>query len=207
MGRSMVFAVLVLAAGSAPAAGQAEEAAGAEELAEVYVPADARFPPGLIDWAERYANPVLEVEPAAFGTVAFERRSFERSVASIVLVAVSALGVYVGMRSGLRGNGWAGAVAVAAPSGIGVAAGVQGFTRWSKVPAVRRMGWLAGVRCAAAGVRRLYRRRRRPQAPSLPICLRRFFEGLFSVSPGVSSKCRLRTVRVRGWRRARDACA
>lgn len=141
MGRSMVFAVLVLAAGSAPAASQAEDAAGAEELAEVYVPADARFPPGLIDWAELYANPVLEVEPAAFGTVAFERRSFERSVASIVLVAVSALGVYVGMRSGLRGNGWAGAVAVAAPSGIGVAAGVQGFTRWSKVPAVRRIGW------------------------------------------------------------------
>ena len=141
MGRSVVFAVLVLAAGSAPAAGQAGEAAGAEASPEVYVPADAHFPPGLIDWAELYANPVLEIEPVAFGTVAVERRSFERSVASLVLIAVSALGVYVGMRSGLEGNGWVGAAAVAAPSGIGVTAGVQGFTRWSKVPAVRRIGW------------------------------------------------------------------
>lgn len=141
MGRSVVFAVLALAAGSAPAAGQAGEAAAAQEAPEVHVPADARFPPGLIDWAELYVNPVIEVEPAGFGTVAFERRSFERSVASLVLMAASALGVYVGLRSGLEGNGWAGAVAVAAPSGIGVAVGVQGFTRWSRVPAVRRVGW------------------------------------------------------------------
>ena len=141
MGRSVVFAVLVLAAGSVPAAGQAEEAAGAHGSREVYVPADARFAPGLIDWAELYANPVLEIEPVGFGTVAFERRSFERSVASLVLMAVSAFGVYVGLRSGLDGDGWVGAAAVAAPSGIGVAAGVQGFTRWSKVPAVRRVGW------------------------------------------------------------------
>ena len=140
MGRSVVFAVLVLAAGSA-AAGQAGEAAGARGAPDVYVPADARFPPGLIDWAELYVNPVLEIEPAAFGTVAFERRSFERSAASLVLVAVSAFGVYVGLRSGIEGDGWAGAAAVAAPSGIGVTAGVQGFTRWSRVPAVRRVGW------------------------------------------------------------------
>ena len=105
------------------------------------MPADARFPPGLIDWAELYVNPVLEIEPAAFGTVAFERRSFERSAASLVLMAVSAFGVYVGLRSGIEGDGWAGAAAVAAPSGIGVTAGVQGFTRWSRVPAVRRVGW------------------------------------------------------------------
>ena len=87
--------------------------------------------------AQLYANPMLEVEPAAFGTVAFERRSFERSVASFVLMAVSAFGVYVGLRAGLEGNGWVGAAAVAVPSGIGV----TGFTRWSKVPAVRRIGW------------------------------------------------------------------
>ena len=141
MGRSVVFAVLVLAAGSVPAAGQAREAAGAQNSREVYVPADARFPPGLIDWAELYANPVLEIEPVGFGTVAFERRSFERSAASFVLIAVSAFGVYVGLRSGLEGNGWVGAAAVVAPSGIGVTAGVQGFTRWSRVPAVRRVGW------------------------------------------------------------------
>ncbi len=141
MGRSVVFAVLVLAAGSASAAGQAEEAAGAQGSREVPVPADARFAPGLIDWAELYANPVLDIEPVGFGTVAFERRSFERSAASLVLMAVSAFGVYVGLRSGLEGNGWVGAATVAAPSGIGVAAGVQGFTRWSKVPAVRRVGW------------------------------------------------------------------
>ena len=140
MGRSVVFAVLVLAAGSA-AAGQAEEAAGAQGSREVYVPVDVRFAPGLIDWAELYANPVLEIEPVGFGTVAFERRSFERSAASLVLMAVSAFGVYVGLRSGLEGDGWVGAAAVAAPSGIGVTAGVQGFTRWSKVPAVRRVGW------------------------------------------------------------------
>ena len=141
MGRTVVFAALVLAAGSAPAAGQAEEAADARGALEVYMPADAHFPPGLIDWAELYGNPMLEVEPAGFGTVAIERRSFERSVASLVLMAVSAFGVYVGMRSGLEGNGWASAAAVAVPSGIGVTAGVQGFTRWSKVPAVRRIGW------------------------------------------------------------------
>lgn len=141
MGRTVVFAVLVLAFGSASAAGQAEEAASAQGAPEVYVPADAHFPPGLIDWAELYANPMLEIEPVGFGTVAYERRSFERSVASIVLMAVSAFGVYVGLRSGLEGNGWAGAAAVAAPSGIGVTAGVQGFTRWSRVPAVRRIGW------------------------------------------------------------------
>ena len=141
MGRSVVFAVLVLAAGSAPAAGQAGEAVGAQGSREVYVPADVRFPPGLVDWAELYANPVLEIEPVGFGTVAFERRSFERSAASLVLIAVSAFGVYVGLRSGLEGNGWVGAAAVVAPSGIGVTAGVQGFTRWSKVPAVRRVGW------------------------------------------------------------------
>ncbi len=76
-----------------------------------------------------------------FGTVAVERRSFERSVASLVLTAVAAYGVYAGLRSGARGNGWGGALAVAAPSGIGVAAGVQGFTRWSKVSVVRRVGW------------------------------------------------------------------
>ena len=141
MGRSVVFAVLVLAAGSAPVAGQAEDAAGAQGSLELYVPADARFPPGLIDWAELYANPVLEIEPVGFGTVAFERRSFERSVASFVLMAVSAFGVYVGLRAGLEGNGWVGAATVAVPSGIGVTAGVQGFTRWSRVPAVRRVGW------------------------------------------------------------------
>ena len=135
MGLSVVFAVLVLAAGSA-AAGQAEEAAGAQGSREVYVPVDVRFAPGLIDWAELYANPVLEIEPVGFGTVAFER-----SVASLVLMAVSAFGVYAGLRSGLEGDGWVGAAAVAAPSGIGVTAGVQGFTRWSKVPAVRRVGW------------------------------------------------------------------
>ena len=105
------------------------------------VPAAACFPSELIDWAELYANPVLELEPVGFGTVAFERRSFERSVASLVLVAAATCGVYVGLRSGLRGDGWARAVAVAAPSGIGVTAGAQGFTRWSKVPAVRRVGW------------------------------------------------------------------
>ena len=109
--------------------------------AEAWVPAAAHFPPGLIDWAELYANPVLELEPVGFGTVAVERRSFERSVASLVLTAVAAYGVYAGLRSGAEGNGWAGAVAVAAPSGFGVAAGVQGFTRWSKVPVVRRVGW------------------------------------------------------------------
>ena len=144
MGRTVVFAVLVLVAGSAPAAGQTEEAAdvaGAQGAPEVYMPADAHFPLRLIDWAELYANPMLEVEPVGFGTVAFERRSFERSVASIVLMAVSAFGVYVGLRSGLEGNGWVGAAAVAAPSGLGVTAGVQGFTRWSRVPAVRRIGW------------------------------------------------------------------
>ena len=141
MGRTVVFAVVVLAAGSAPAAGQAEEAADAQRSPEVYVPADARFAPGLIDWAELYANPVLEIEPVGFGTVAYERRSFERSVASLVLMAVSAFGVYVGLRSGLEGNGWIGAAAVAAPSGIGLTAGFQGFTRWSRVPAVRRVGW------------------------------------------------------------------
>ena len=140
MGRSVVFAVLVLGAGSA-AAGQAEEAAGAQGAPDVRVPADARFPPELIDWAELYANPVLEIEPSGFGTVAFERRSFERSAASLVLMAVSAFGVYVGLRSGLEGGGWGGAAAVAVPSGIGVTAGVQGFTRWSTVPAVRRVGW------------------------------------------------------------------
>ena len=75
------------------------------------VPAAAYFPAELIDWAELYANPVLELEPVGFNAVAFERRSFERSVA------------------------------VAAPSGIGVTAGLQGFTRWSQVPAVRRVGW------------------------------------------------------------------
>ena len=141
MGRTVVFAVLVLAAGSAPAAGQAAEAADAQGTPEVHVPAAAHFPPRLIDWAELYANPMLEVEPVGFGTVAFERRSFERSVASLVLMAVSAFGVYVGLRSGLEGNGWVGAAAVAAPAGIGVTAGGQGFTRWSKVPAVRRVGW------------------------------------------------------------------
>lgn len=141
MGRTAMFAVLVLAAGSASAAGQAEEAESAQGAPEVYVPADAHFPPGLIDWAELYANPMLEIEPVGFGTVAYERRSFERSVASLVLMAVSAFGVYVGLRSGLEGNGWVGAAAVAAPSGIGVTAGVQGFTRWSRVPAVRRIGW------------------------------------------------------------------
>ncbi len=141
MGRTVVFAVLLLAAGSAPAAGQAEEEAGAQGSPGIYMPADARFAPGLIDWAELYANPVLEIEPAGFGTVAYERRSFERSVASLVLMAVSAFGVYVGLRSGLEGNGWVGAVAVAAPFGIGVTAGFQGFTRWSRVPAVRRIGW------------------------------------------------------------------
>ena len=144
MWRTAVFAALVLAAGSAPVAGQDEEAAeaaGAQGFPEVYMPADAYFPPGLIDWTELYANPVLEIDPVGFGTVAFERRSFERSVASIVLMVVSAFGVYVGLRSGLEGNGWVGAAAVAAPSGIGVTAGVQGFTRWSRVPAVRRIGW------------------------------------------------------------------
>ena len=95
----------------------------------------------MIDWAELYANPVLELEPVGFGTVAVERRSFERSVASLVLTAVAAYGVYAGLRSGGDGNGWAGALAVAAPSGFGVTAGVQGFTRWSKVPVVRRVGW------------------------------------------------------------------
>ncbi len=75
MGRTVVFAVLVLAAGSPPAAGQAEEAADAQGSPEIYVPADTHFPPGLIDWAELYANPVLEIEPVGFGTVAYERRS------------------------------------------------------------------------------------------------------------------------------------
>ena len=106
-----------------------------------YVPADLYFPPGLIDWAELYANPVLEIEPAGFGTVAFERRSFERSVASLVLIAASALGVYSGLRAGAGGEGWTRALVVAVPSGIGVTAGVQGFTRWSRVRAVRRVGW------------------------------------------------------------------
>lgn len=105
------------------------------------VPADLRFPPGLIDWAELYANPVLEVEPVGFGTVAFERRSFERSVASLVLIAASAFGVYSGLRAGAGGDGWTRALVVAGPSAIGVTAGVQGFTRWSKVRAVRRVGW------------------------------------------------------------------
>lgn len=141
MGRTVVFAVLVLAAGWAPAAGQEEEAAAPHGPSDVCMPADAHFAPRLIDWAELYANPMLEVEPVGFGTVAYERRSFERSVASLVLMAVAAYGVYAGLRSGLRGNGWVGAAAVAAPSGIGVTAGVQGFTRWSKVPAVRRIGW------------------------------------------------------------------
>lgn len=141
MGRTVMFAVVVLAAGSAPAEGQAEEAADAQRSQEVYVQADARFAPGLIDWAELYANPMLEIEPVGFGTVAYERRSFERSVASLVLMAVSAFGVYVGLRSGLEGNGWVGAAAVAGPSGIGMTAGFQGFTRWSRVPAVRRVGW------------------------------------------------------------------
>ena len=141
MGRTVVFAALVLAAGSAPVAGQEAEAVGTQGPLEIYVPADARFSPELIDWAELYANPVLEVEPVGFGTVAYERRSFERSVASLVLMAVSACGVYVGLRSGLDGNGWVGAATVAAPSGLGVTAGVQGFTRWSRVPAVRRIGW------------------------------------------------------------------
>ena len=120
--------------------------AGAQEPAQEdppprFVPAAVYFPSELIDWAELYANPVLEIEPVGFGAVAFERRSFERSVASLVLVAAATCGVYVGLRSGLRGEGWARAVAVAAPSGIGVTAGVQGFTRWSQVPAVRRVGW------------------------------------------------------------------
>ena len=106
-----------------------------------YVPADAYFPSGLIDWAELYANPVLEIEPVGFGTVAFERRSFERSVASLVLIAASAVGLYSGVRAGAAGEGWTKALVVAVPSGIGVTAGVQGFTRWSKVRAVRRVGW------------------------------------------------------------------
>ncbi len=122
----------------APAAAAQEEE---PDAAEAYVPAEAHFPPGLIDWAELYANPAVELEPVGFGTVAVERRSFERSVASLVLMAVAAYGVYAGLTSGAGGSGWGGALAVAAPSGIGVAAGVQGFTRWSKVPAVRRVGW------------------------------------------------------------------
>lgn len=119
-------------------AAAAQEEPGA---AEAYVPAEAYFAPGLIDWAALYANPAVELEPVGFGTVAVERRSFERSVASLVLMAVAAYGVYAGLKSGAGGSGWGGALAVAAPSGIGVAAGVQGFTRWSKVPAVRRVGW------------------------------------------------------------------
>ena len=120
--------------------------AGAQEPAQEdpppgFVPAAAYFPSELIDWAELYANPVLELEPVGFGTVAFERRSFERSVASLVLIAAATCGLYVGLRYGLQGDGWARAMAVAAPSGIGVTAGIQGFTRWSKVPAVRRVGW------------------------------------------------------------------
>ena len=120
--------------------------AGAQEPAPEdpppgFAPAPAHIPSELIDWAGLYANPVLELEPAGFGTVAFERRSFEGSVASLVLIAASAYGAYVGLRCGLRGEGWARAVAVAAPSGIGVTVGVQGFTRWSMIPAVRRVGW------------------------------------------------------------------
>ena len=121
----------------APAAAAQE----GRDAAEAYVPAEAHFAPGLIDWAELYANPVLELEPVGFGTVAVERRSFERSVASLVLTAVAAYGVYAGLRSGAGGNGWGGGLAVAVPSGIGVTAGVQGFTRWSKVSVVRRVGW------------------------------------------------------------------
>ena len=126
-----------------PAAAAQEEPVPAEMSVpvEASVPAEAHFAPGLIDWAELYANPAVELEPVGFGTVAVERRSFERSVASLVLTAVAAYGVYAGLRSGAGGNGWGGALAVAAPSGIGVAAGVQGFTRWSKVPVVRRVGW------------------------------------------------------------------
>ena len=124
-----------------PRSGRRRSGAGTERPAPGLVPAAAYFPSELIDWAELYANPVLELEPVGFGAVAFERRSFERSVASLVLVAAATCGVYVGLRSGLRGEGWARAVAVAAPSGIGVTAGVQGFTRWSQVPAVRRVGW------------------------------------------------------------------
>ena len=131
----------VLVVASAAAAQEEPGAAGAYIPPEAYVPAEAHFSPGLIDWAEFYANPVLELEPVGFGTVAVERRSFERSAASLVLMAVAAYGVYAGLRSGAGGGGWGGALAVAAPSGIGVAAGVQGFTRWSNVPVVRRVGW------------------------------------------------------------------
>ena len=83
--------------------------AGAQEPAQEdpppgLVPAAAYFPSELIDWAELYANPVLEIEPVGFGAVAFERRSFERSVASLVLIAASTCGLYVGLRSGLQGG-------------------------------------------------------------------------------------------------------
>ena len=137
----LVTLACVLAVAPAAAAQEEPGAAEAHVPAEAYVPAEAHFAPGLIDWAELYANPMLELEPVGFGTVAVERRSFERSVASLVLTAVAAYGVYAGLRSGARGSGWGGALAVAAPSGIGVTAGVQGFTRWSKVPVVRRVGW------------------------------------------------------------------
>lgn len=136
------IAVVFLVVSVSAVGGFAQEADRAAPLPPgSYASVDVHFPPGLIDWAELYANPVLEVEPVGFGTVAFERRSFERSVASLVLIAASAFGVYSGLRAGTGGDGWTTALVVAGPSAVGVTAGVQGFTRWSKVRAVRRVGW------------------------------------------------------------------
>ena len=134
-----IVAVGVCAAALGAVAGAQEPAP--EDALPAFIPAAVYFPSELIDWAELYSNPVLELEPVGFGSVAFERRSFERSAASLVLMAAAACGVYVGLRSGLEGEGWVRAMAVAAPSGIGVTAGALGFTRWSKVPAVLRVGW------------------------------------------------------------------
>ena len=135
-----VVAVWVCVAALGAVAGAQEPAP--EDPPPRFVPAAAHFPSELIDWAELYANPVLELEPVGFGTVAFERRSFERSVASLVLVAAATCGVYVGLRSGLRGDG------------LGARGGRRrsfrdrrdGRRPWGspdgrRVRAVRRVGW------------------------------------------------------------------
>ena len=97
-----VVAVGVCAAALGAVAGAQEPAP--EDPPPGFAPAAAHFLSELIDWAELYANPVLELEPVGFGTVAFERRSFKRSVASLVLIAASTCGLYVGLRSGLQGG-------------------------------------------------------------------------------------------------------
>ncbi len=130
-------AALVLLAAAVPAFGQPAREAPLVPLA----PAGLPFDPELIDWASLYANPVLELEPVGFGAVAFERRSFLRTVSSFALLAAGAYGAYSGLRRGADGGGWGRSGVVVGVSAVGVVAAVQGLTRWSKTPSMRRVGW------------------------------------------------------------------